>query len=73
MKRTFGLCYKLMETGPNFTRKECSLFGDLIDLLCLTPLSTTFQLYHGDQLSGGRSLRDDNTVTCYGERTPIRM
>jgi hypothetical protein len=23
--------------------------------LCLTPLSATFQLYHGDQFSGGRS------------------
>jgi hypothetical protein len=30
MKRTFGLCYKLMETGPNFTRKECSLFGEMM-------------------------------------------
>jgi hypothetical protein len=28
----------------------------LIDLLCLTPLSAIFQLYHGDHFSGGRSL-----------------
>jgi hypothetical protein len=25
------------------------------DLLCLMPLSAIFQLYHGDQFSGGRS------------------
>ena len=28
---------------------------DLFDLLCLTPLSAIFQLYHGDSISGGRS------------------
>jgi hypothetical protein len=27
----------------------CCSVGDLIDLLCLTPLSAIFQLYHGDQ------------------------
>jgi hypothetical protein len=25
------------------------IIQDLIDLLCLTPLSAIFQLYHGDQ------------------------
>jgi hypothetical protein len=28
---------------------------DLIDLLCLTPLSAIFQLYHGDHFCGGGS------------------
>jgi hypothetical protein len=30
---------------------------DLIDLLCLTPLSAIFQLYHGDHFCGGENLR----------------
>jgi hypothetical protein len=41
---------------PNFpirTKFSFDLF--LFNLLCLTPLSAIFHLYHGDQFSGGRS------------------
>jgi hypothetical protein len=41
----------ISETGEN----RDWLIDWFIYLLCLTPLSAVFQLYHGDQFSGGRS------------------
>jgi hypothetical protein len=42
-----------MSQGPLF---EKYFYDDLIDLLCLMPLSAIFQLYHGDQFESPSAL-----------------
>jgi len=43
---------------------------DLIrfDLLCFAPLAAIFQLYHGDQFSGGRSRRTRREPPTMGKQ-----
>ena len=38
------------------------------DLLCLAPLSAIFQLYHGEQFSGGRSRRTRREPPTMGKQ-----
>ena len=42
-----GFCYRLSLQNLRFSPIRIALI--LFDLLCLTPISAIFQLYHGDQ------------------------